>query len=339
MPKRSKDTQTTNLILMTEWYSKDNLRHIWKYVKSEIRDDFIVDVINYEDIKLNLEQVLSSLYTSIRDNQYYPAPLVRIGVPKNDHSVRPGAVISVIDLIVLYALIQQIAPIIDPFLSDSAYAYRLNPKADKPREPLFKDRSEVHSDKGQKKQKENAQEEEETAVEGGFPSNWFENWKAFHDASKLASQKYDHVAVTDITAYFENISLGLLREKLKEKLNSDEHFELIDRLFRLLEFWDWTPSGNHPRGIGLPQGNDVSSFLSNLYLMALDKEMLSIVSGDTSKYGRYVDDIKLFTSNQDEARQALVRLEEVLRELNMKAIIKTVINMTKEIPISINSCF
>ena len=69
-----------------------------------------------------------------------------------------------------------------------------------------------------------------------FPYNWFLNWKDFHNFSKKASEEYKFVAITDITAYFENISLDLLRDILKEKLQSD-HRELVDRLFRFLEFF------------------------------------------------------------------------------------------------------
>jgi hypothetical protein len=112
--------------------------------------------------------------------------------------------------------------------------------------------------------------------------------------------------------------LDLLREQIKEILGSDsEKRDLIDHLFRLLEYWDWKPAGNLPRGIGLPQGNDVSSFFSNLYLLELDKEMLSVVSSNTKKYYRYVDDVKLFTGNKSEAQKALVTLERVLRGLNL----------------------
>lgn len=298
---------------MIDWYSQENLERALRYANHEVRDDFVFDVINYEDVKLNERRVLSSLKTQIEYEQYHPAPIIRIGVPKNDHSVRPGTVIPIVDLIVLYALAQQLAPLLDPLLSDSAYAYRLNPKAGKSQQPLFQDRNDPHA----KDDEPHKAEEEETSIEAEFPSGWFANWKAFHDASKLASEDYKHAAVTDITAYFENINLDLLREIIKEKLNSDDHCELVDRLFRLLEFWDWTPTGNLPQGVGLPQGNEVSSFLSNLYLMALDKAMLAIVLGDTSKYGRYVDDVKLFTSDRDEARSALVKLEAVLRTLNL----------------------
>jgi len=301
-----------------DWYSEENLKRAWKYVRIEVRDDFVFDVIGHADVQHNLRQVVSSLHSQIRDNLYYPAPLLHIGVPKNDYSVRPGTTIPLVDLIVLYAIIQQLAPRLDLLLSESAYAYRLNPKAGKSGQHLFRDRSEPSptDEEDVEDGKFEFEDEEESIVEVDFPYNWFVNWKAFRDASKLASERYEHVAVTDIAAYFENISLDLLREGLKERLGSAQR-ELIDRLFRLLEFWDWTPSGNLPQRIGLPQGNDISSFLSNLYLMDLDQAMLSIVSGDTSKYHRYVDDMKLFTSKRDEARRALVKLEEVLRALNL----------------------
>ena len=300
-----------------KWYSKKNLEKAWSYAKIDVRDDFIFDVINYEDIKMNIELVITTLHTKIRDDQYCPAPIIKINVPKNDHSVRPGTVVPIVDLIVLYAITQQLAPFLDKLLSDSAYAYRFNPKANKSNEPLFKDRAKLNQINPEEDTKIDKNIEDETAVEVGFPSGWFESWKSFHKASMLASKEYQHVAISDITAYFENISLNMLREILKEKLNDDIHFSLIDRLFRLLEYWDWNPTGNLPRGIGLLQGNDVSSFLSNLYLITLDREMIKTVLGDISKYGRYVDDIKIFTSDKDEARGALVKLEKVLRDLNL----------------------
>ena len=45
--------------------------------------------------------------------------------------------------------------------------------------------------------------------------------------------------------------------------------------------------------------------------------MLDIVKGDTSKYHRYVDDIKIFTSDYDEACRSLVSLGKGLRALNL----------------------
>jgi retron-type reverse transcriptase len=308
------------LRLKGEWYSPDNLKIAWNYAKRDIADDFVFDVIDYADIKSNIERVLNMLNAQIRGAAYYPAPLTRIEVPKSSHSFRPGTTIPLIDLIYLYAIAQQLAPALDAQLSASAYAYRLNPSAHKSTEPLFRDR-ERDEKQGEAiagiSSERNADDlSEDEIIE--FPYNWFVNWKAFHDAGKAAVEEFKYVAVTDITAFFENISLGLLREQIKEILGvDDEKRELVDRLFSLLEYWAWNPKGNLPKGMGLPQGNDVSSFLSNVYLLRLDKEMLAIASSQPNKYIRYIDDLKLFTRNRPEAQRALVASERVLRELNL----------------------
>jgi hypothetical protein len=300
-----------------DWCSEENLRRAWRYVKRDIRDDFISDVINHADIEYNLESVIATLSAQLKTDQYHPAPLLRIDVPKNDHSSRPGTSLPVVDLIVLYAIAQRLAPLLDPYLCDSVYSFRLNPNAERSEQPLFKDRTEERDATTPLETPVG-----DTTAEGAedleidFPYDWFSNWKRFDVASGEASRAYDHVAVTDITAYFEDISLDILRERLKGHL-ADEYRELIDRLFRLLEFWDWSPSRDLPHRIGLPQGNDVSSFLSNLYLMDLDREMLEVVNGDAHKYYRYVDDIKVFTSDYDEACKALVELQKSLRALNL----------------------
>ena len=297
---------------MEKWYSEENLKLAWRYVKYDIKDNFTFDVIDYEDIKKNIDVVISNLSSQLASNRYYPAPLLKIGVPKSEYLVRPGTVINIVDLIVLYALTQQFAFYIDQIFSDSVYAYRVNPKAGKSGEHLFKHKQDNLSSEEDKK------EDSEEEIFLIFPYNWFENWIKFHEETKDASEKYKSVAVTDITAYFENISIPILSDLVKQKLPSDNKLnDVIDMLFRLLQYWDWNPTGNLPTGVGLPQGNDVSSFLSNLYLIQLDEAMLHLVDQDTNKYYRYVDDIRLYTNSRDEAVTGIVTLEKSLRELNL----------------------
>lgn len=155
--------------MSTEWCSEENLRRAWRYVKKDIRDDFIVDVINNTDIEYNLEHVIATLSAQLKSNQYHPAPLLRVGVPKNDHSSRPGTSLSIVDLIVLYAIAQRLAPLLDPYLCESVYSFRLNPKAGRSELPLFKDKTET--------QEQDAPEGGETEeVESDFPYDWFFNW-------------------------------------------------------------------------------------------------------------------------------------------------------------------
>ncbi len=301
----------------TAWYSIDNLRKAWRYAQMDMRDDFIFDVIDHQDTKSNLDRVLRVLSTQLQQGQYYPAPMMSVPVPKNDHSVRPGTTIPPIDLVVLYAIVQQLAPPLDETLSESVYAYRLNPRRDERGQPLFGRRqSREDSPQGRDLQPEVNDQEVEDIEQTGFPYNWFINWIPFYRGTRSASQEFEHVAVTDIAAYFENISLETLFNRMHELLG-EQYRDLLDKLRALLDYWDWAVSAEKTSGKGLPQGNDVSSFLSNIYLRDLDRAMLKVVQDDTRKYFRYVDDIRLYTSNSSEARRALVDLEHTLRTLGL----------------------
>ena len=216
-------------------FSKEKIEKAYKFAIQDIRDDFIYDVLNYDDIKINHDLVISTLENQLKNNQFVPSQIVRIGVPKNYHSVRPGTVIHLIDLVVLYTLAQVIAPIFDKCLSDCVYSYRLNPKAQKSNESLFKNARDQN-----KEPKETFNDEDETAITADFPSGWFINWKSFHDKTKESTIEHTHVAVTDITAFFENIELDLLRETLKERINDSGICKIIDQLFNYLYYWNWS---------------------------------------------------------------------------------------------------
>jgi len=298
----------------SDWNSIDNLRKAWEYAKIDMKNDFVFDIIEHLDIKHNIEKVLRALHAQLQQGQYHPAPILSLPVPKNDHSFRPGTSIPPIDLIVLYATMQQLAPPLDKTLSECAYAYRLNPRRDERRQPLFSER-ESPEDGLQDGDVQQQTNDEEQLEEIGFPYGWFQNWILFDQATQSASREFEYVAVTDITAFFENISLRILFDRMREL--GPDYRDLLDRLRTLLDYWDWVASAEKTTGKGLPQGNDVSSFLLNIYLRDLDQAMLGVVDNDTNKYYRYMDDIRLYTSNESEARHALVELEHTLRTLGL----------------------
>lgn len=128
------------------WYSIGNLNKAWKYARIDMRDDFVFDAIGYQDLKNNIDQALKTLSDQLQQDQYHPAPILSIEVPKSDHSFRPGTTIPVLDLVVLYAIAQQLAPPLDETLGDSAYAYRLNPKHEERRQALFRDKDSPEDD-------------------------------------------------------------------------------------------------------------------------------------------------------------------------------------------------
>jgi hypothetical protein len=73
------------------------------------------------------------------------------------------------------------------------------------------------------------------------------------------------------------------------------------------------PRWTHESGRGIPQGPWASSYIANALLDSVDKAML--------QYGytflRYVDDMRIFCNDRTEAKRALLRLTELVRELGL----------------------
>ena len=136
-------------------------------------------------------------------------------------------------------------------------------------------------------------------------------WLKFDEQSRTFYENgYKYAVVSDITGYYENISLGELQNRVTNYLGGDTCEERL--LFSLLKRW----SNERIRGYGLPQGPLASSFLADIFLDHVDRKM------ETYKgYFRYMDDIRIFCKRKIEAKIALKDLVIALRgiKLNINA--------------------
>jgi hypothetical protein len=130
-------------------------------------------------------------------------------------------------------------------------------------------------------------------------------WKVFQEKTESLFNLHPtgFLLKTDITAYFEHINIKRLTTTLE---NLDAKKEVVEELNTLLR--NWTTDG-----IGIPQGHDQSSFLGNVYLNEVDQAMIA----DGFNYYRFADDIKVFEVEEKKLRQAISRLTELLRPLNL----------------------
>jgi len=96
-----------------------------------------------------------------------------------------------------------------------------------------------------------------------------------------------------------------------------ELYELVDILFSIIRSWNLKLDDHFAGNRGLPQGNDVSSFLSNIHLSTVDEVLVGMVKGDEAAYLRYVDDIKLYTDNKELACSALVATAREMRRIGL----------------------
>lgn len=294
--------------------SKEDLAAAWRYARRDAADNFVFDVIDHDDIGRNLPHLLRRLELAIEGGHYTPSPLLSVDAPKRPYSVRPGAVVSLPDLIVLYALVRKIAPVLDAALSPAVYSYRWLPEAKGGRRPLLNDAD------------EDEYESDEVLPIAPFapyptfgdagPAGWFRGWIEYYEHAKEAARRYEFCAVGDVTAYFENVDVNTLFDRINRLLGA-EHAALVAGLRQLYEFWAWQPTGATARGEVLPQGNDISLFLSNFFLSDLDRAMAEFTGGVAGRYLRYVDDFYVFVQSPEEGHRALLACDQVLRGLNL----------------------
>jgi hypothetical protein len=72
-----------------------------------------------------------------------------------------------------------------------------------------------------------------------------------------------------------------------------------------------------PVGRGIPQGNEVSSFMGNIYLIPLDRKLNDFKKKHDAKWFRYVDDVMVFTRNEADARRVVFVINDALRALHL----------------------
>ncbi len=130
-------------------------------------------------------------------------------------------------------------------------------------------------------------------------------YQAFRSRSLELAEWSPYTLVADIASYFEHIALDVLKAQLLS-LGSDEADVdfLVDNLLS-----HWT----HASGRGIPQGPWASSYVANVLLDSIDKAMLQY--GYT--YIRYVDDMRVFCNSTAEARQAVLHLIKLARDLGL----------------------
>ena len=279
------------------------------YVHDDKKDDFIPDTFRNQDYIFNLQENLARLSQSLKNGTYRPRPLKEIDVPKSGLAVRPGSSLDIEDHIVFFGIAYLLAPLMDRVLPQSVFHFRVKKKGKRPHpDKLFENEGPILVRK---------EIREELRIFG----DWYEAWPEFVAEAQSIYEKegFTFMVESDISAYFENISHPLLADILRQYAPSQLH--LINLLMEMLSVWA-TPSltGYRPQR-GIPQGNEVSSWLGTLYLVEMDTELLKLHRKGLIRYVRYVDDIKVFSKDRKTARSVIFTINRILRclHLNMQS--------------------
>jgi len=285
------------------------LKRAWYLARDDARDAFVTDPYHYYDFEFDLDRNLERLADALATDAYHPQPMLRIDVPKSPLAVRPGSIPEIEDWVVLFAITYLIAPRLDGKIPEQVYSYRLRSKAE--RDQLFQDVDVLEFPLLGKRQ---------VVRPARMVEPWYETWPQFvvECVRAYTQEGYQFLSVADVAAYFENIDLDILRTILVQHLPKEQ--KIVNLLISMLQAWGWRTTHGACIGRGIPQGNEVSSFLGNVYLLPLDSALQRFCRVRGARWLRYMDDVKVFCKEERRARRAVFTMNEALRglQLNMR---------------------
>lgn len=285
--------------------AKENLSLALNHSKDGAKRFFLPDFFRHQDYVHSSAKLIKELSNRLLRKEYQPKPVLEIDIPKSGLAVRPGVILDFEDFLVLYAITLPYIEKIDRQLPDAVYSWRLAEEGHRSTGALFQDRPLPLLPL--KKRKEIQPFEE-----------WYQAWPEFDKDTRdlIIKEGFTHLVVSDITAYFENISHDVLRATLLQCMDSDAHYP-VNLLIDILSHWTVLPPHGSKVPRGIPQGNDISSYLGNIYLLPLDRELGALELSEGIKYLRYMDDVKILAKSRAAAMKALFTMNRVLRELQL----------------------
>jgi hypothetical protein len=266
---------------LTEAYQRNNLQRAWAWIKSN-PDGAYKSYCGkaYSKFALADSSQLEELRSELTRGIHEPAHATKLLLPKKSGILRPYTILTVQDQIVYQALVNIVAE-------------RLAPRIR--RQYLRVSFGHMYSGKSSK----------------WFYKSWEKGYAAFNKAARDAFERgLTFGASFDLTACYDSLDYEVLRHFLIE-LGCD--IEFCEKLKSCLTVWTATNTRIY-HSHGIPQGPLSSGLLSEVVLRHFD---LNFGTRSNVRYLRYVDDIRLFASNEDALRRMLIKLDALSKDVGL----------------------
>lgn len=257
--------------------STQNLKLAWRRIntgrnlqyKRFFREAYLV----YESA---LDHHIRELHRALAAKAWQPTCATRIYLPKPSGLQRPLSLLDLEDQIVLQAVANRFAA--------KLYAQRqrvelhtvFSNKLASPKDSIF------------------------------FLEQWQQTYGEFQKkCQEVFAQGYRWSAHFDLAAFYDTISHKLLLEGMSTKGDEEETKNTVQNWLGRWSSGDLDSAIGH----GIPQGPVASGFLSEAFLLPIDRQLQKA----SFKYMRYVDDIRLFGRSESEVREAAIFLEQQCR--------------------------
>lgn len=275
--------------ILSRIQDEGTIRAAFRYAISDRYDsDAYYDPIEIEELKKREDQVVQDLVRDLDGHEEYdPRRAYAYFIPKNDLVNRRMIYIPLKDLVVRYAICIVIADLIDDTLSDRCFANR----------------------------RATGESRNERFLED-FAKDAWPRWCNWQRECANDDSSWNVLVKTDISAFFDSVSHEYLISEIAESLGitqDSDPLQLLKVLLKIpvvsyshLKSCSVGPETVHQ---GLAIGNETEGFLANLLLKSVDDAMEE-VSG--IEFGRYNDDMRIFSEDVETAQKALTILQERL---------------------------
>ncbi len=257
-----------------------------KKVKSQIRDQLFVDLIEFRDVALDLNRYLTEINDEVLSGFYQPFLPVHYLIEKSRGLCRQMTLAHPRDLIVLQCLTTALHPDI------SARAPSKNAFFEPGKSPSMFGKSKY------------------LASQYGGVASWLRFQKHILNFSR--SRKF--VVVTDVANFYDFINFSHMRNIISDICAVSE--SVLDFLLYILQRLSWTPDYMPRVDVGLPQMEvEAPRVLANAMLFELDRFSEIKVPGD---YARFMDDIDFGVDTIREAKETVRDIDLVLQSRQLR---------------------
>ena len=255
-------------------------------LRRDLLDDWFPDPLRFEDMldAGHIEYVLTENFRE-NDGKFQPNKRTLLNIPKGNFTLRYGLEISLAERALYHALAMRLLPHYDLLIPWNVFSHRASEN------PFGR-----------------------YLLRHAVPA-----WQDFTGVVRDALTESQVLLSIDLTNYFENINLSVLRDTLIGELANikTSPAEKADIRIHIAALFEFLKSWCYSEAAGLPQNRDASSFLANVYMLPVDRAMLA----KDYRYFRYMDDIKIACDSEHDARKALkvLSLELRKRELSVNS--------------------
>jgi hypothetical protein len=263
-------------------FSEKYLMAIWRsVVKSQMRNLDILDLHDYYDFNLPIEERAKEIQSQILRAQYKASNPLIFKIEKRYGICRHAMIPSPSDALIFQTITEHIATQLkDSQPTDKAYYSR---------------------DKHHLKLPHQIKE----AL--GYP--WFIMWPKFQKDIWKFTDDCSYLVVTDIANFYDNIGLRELRHIVSARIKVEE--VILDLLFNIIEQLSWVPDYLPSSLKGLPTINlEAFRLLPHIMLFEVDEVLNKHTDGN---FVRWNDDINIGVNSKDDAYAILSDINDLLK--------------------------